>query len=463
MIPHRYRSCVSNTIRECAMNDVRKIYSNAVDFIKHDVWRIRRKNLPPVKSFFLKLLRVVILSIRGFDEDKCQLRASALTFYSLISIVPVAAVAFGIAKGFGFEKVLESQLRSKLAGQEEVLDNIIQFSHSLLENTQGGLLAGMGLIVLFWAVIKMLGQIEGSLNDIWGIKEQRSWGRKFGDYLSLMLVCPILIILSSSATVLVVTQVTLVLESISFLGAFSSIVMFLLKLLPYTLLWGLFTFLYIFMPNTKVRFTSALLAGIIAGTIFEFAQWVYITFQIGVAKNNAIYGSFAALPLFLIWLQLSWLIVLYGAELSFALQNVDTYEFESDALQASRRLKTLLSLQVTQRIVQNFARGEAPLTARQLSHELEIPVRLVNEILFELTQSNILSVTDAEKDGERGFQPARDIHTLTMQHVIDALELRGINMMPFAHTPVFSALLEASETFRNTIENLPANKLLKDL
>jgi len=261
----------------------------------------------------------------------------------------------------------------------------------------------------------------------------------------------------------VVTQVTLVLESISFLGAFSSIVMFFLKLLPYTLLWGLFTFLYIFMPNTKVRFTSALLAGIIAGTIFEFAQWVYITFQIGVAKNNAIYGSFAALPLFLIWLQLSWLIVLYGAELSFALQNVDTYEFESDALQASRRLKTLLSLQVTQRIVQNFARGEAPLTARQLSHELEIPVRLVNEILFELTQSNILSVTDAEKDGERGFQPARDIHTLTMQHVIDALELRGINMMPFAHTPVFSALLEASETFRNTIENLPANKLLKDL
>lgn len=463
MIPHRYRSCVSNTIRECAMNDVRKIYSNAVDFIKHDVWRIRRKNLPPVKSFFLKLLRVVILSIRGFDEDKCQLRASALTFYSLISIVPVAAVAFGIAKGFGFEKVLESQLRSKLAGQEEVLDNIIQFSHSLLENTQGGLLAGMGLIVLFWAVIKMLGQIEGSLNDIWGIKEQRSWGRKFGDYLSLMLVCPILIILSSSATVLVVTQVTLVLESISFLGAFSSIVMFLLKLLPYTLLWGLFTFLYIFMPNTKVRFTSALLAGIIAGTIFEFAQWVYITFQIGVAKNNAIYGSFAALPLFLIWLQLSWLIVLYGAELSFALQNVDTYEFESDALQASRRLKTLLSLQVTQCIVQNFARGEAPLTARQLSHELEIPVRLVNEILFELTQSNILSVTDAEKDGERGFQPARDIHTLTIQHVIDALELRGINMMPFAHTPVFSALLEASETFRNTIENLPANKLLKDL
>jgi len=309
----------------------------------------------------------------------------------------------------------------------------------------------------------MLGQIEGSLNDIWGIKEQRSLGRKFGDYLSLMLVCPVLIILSSSATVLVITQVTLIVERLTILSAFSSIVMFFLKLLPYTLLWGLFTFLYIFMPNTKVRFINGLVAGIIAGTIFEVAQWVYITFQIGVAKYNAIYGSFAALPLFLVWLQLSWLILLYGAEFSFALQNVDTYEFEPDALQTSRRLKTLLSLQVAQRVVRNFARGEAPLTARQLSQELEIPVRLVNEILFELTQSNILSVTDIDKDGERGFQPARDIQTLTIQQVIDAMELRGLNTIPFARTPEFSTLSEAIGTFRDTIEKLPANRLLKDL
>ncbi|MHB9099493.1 MAG: YihY/virulence factor BrkB family protein [Syntrophales bacterium] len=445
------------------MNTILKIYPKAVDFIKHDVWRIRRTDLPPGKSFFLTLLRVLIRSIRGFDEDKCQLRASALTFYSLISIVPVAAMAFGIAKGFGFEKMLESQLRSKLAGQEEILDNVIQFSHSLLESTKGGLLAGIGLIVLFWAVIKVLGQIEDSLNEIWGIKEQRSLGRKFADYLSLMLVCPVLLILSSSVTVFVTTQVTLIMERITILGAFSPIVFLLLKLLPYTLLWGLFTFLYIFMPNTKVRFNSALLAGIITGTIFQVVQWGYITFQIGTAKYNAIYGSFAAFPLFLVWLQLSWLIVLYGAELSFAHQNVDTYEFEPDALQASRRLKTLLSLQIAQRLIQNFARGEAPLTARQISHELEIPIRLVNEILFELTQSNILSGTDTGRDGERGFQPAHDIHALTIQHVIDAMELRGINTIPFAHTPEFSTLSEAVETFRNTIEKLPANRLLKDL
>ncbi len=439
------------------------IWTKAVNFIKHDVWRIRRTNLPPGKSFFLTLLRVLILSVRGFNEDKCELRASALTFYSLISIVPVAAMAFGIAKGFGFEKVLEAQLRSKLTGHEEILNNVIQFSHSLLESTKGGLLAGIGLIVLFWAVIKVLGQIEESLNDIWGIKEQRSLGRKFGDYLSLMLVCPILIILSSSVTIFVTTQVTLIMERITILGAFSPVVLFLMKLLPYSLLWGLFTFLYMFMPNTKVRFTSALLAGVVSGTIFQVVQWAYIAFQIGVAKYNAIYGSFAAFPLFLIWLQLSWLIVLYGAEVSFAHQNVNTYEFEPDALQVSRRLKKLLSLQIAQHIIQNFARGEAPPTARKVSHELEIPIRLVNDILFDLTQSGILSATDIGGDCERGFQPARDIGVLTIQHVVDAMEQRGINTIPFAKTHEFSMISETLETFRKTIEELPANRLLKDL
>jgi membrane protein len=409
------------------------------------------------------MLRVFILSIRGFDEDKCQLRASALTFYSLISIVPVAAMAFGIAKGFGFEKILESQLRSKFAGHEGVLDKVIGFSHSLLANTRGGVLAGIGVIVLFWAVIKVLGQIEYSLNDIWGIKERRSLGRKLGDYLSLMLICPILIILSSSVTVFITTQVTLVMEKISLLGAFSSVILSFLKLLPYGLIWGLFTFLYIFMPNTKVRFSSGLLASVIAGTIFQLIQWGYIAFQIGAAKYNAIYGSFAALPLFLVWLQLSWLIVLYGAELSFAHQNVDTYEFEPDALQASHRLKTLLSLQVAHHLIRNFSKGEAPLTARQIWQQLGIPMRLVNEILFELEKSNVISATRTEGDGDRGFQPARDINMLTIQYVIGAVEMRGINALPFVHTPEFMALSEAVDAFRKTIEKMPANRLLKDL
>ncbi len=445
------------------MKNIGEKLHKAAEFIKHDVWRVRRAQLSPGKSVFLKLLRVLLLSIRGFDEDKCQLRASALTFYSLVSIVPIAAMAFGIAKGFGFEKILEAQLRDKLAGHEEILTNVIQFSHSLLASTKGGLIAGVGLVVLFWAVIKMLGQIEYSFNDIWGIKEKRTIGRMFGDYLSLILVCPVILILSSGVNVFITTQVTMIMEKFTILGTFSSLIFFLLKLLPYTLMWILFTFLYIFMPNTKVRFSAGLLAGIITGTIFQIVQWAYITFQVGVVKYNAIYGSFAALPLFLAWLQLSWLIVLYGAEVSFAHQNVDTYEFEPDALQSSRRLRTLLSLQVAGRLIKNFVQGEKPMTSTEISNELGIPIRFVKEILFELVKSNIISTVQIEGNGDLGYQPAIDINVLTIQYVIDALEKRGLNTMAFTDNPEFASLSASLEAFGRTIEQLPENRLLKEI
>lgn len=445
------------------MKGIGKQYQKTMNFIKQDVWRIRRTQLTPGKSFFLNLLRVVILSVRGFDEDKCQLRASALTFYSLVSIVPVLAMAFGVAKGFGFEKVLEVQLREKLAGHEDILANVIQFSHSLLENTQGGLMAGIGVIMLFWAVLKVLGQIEYSFNDIWGIKKQRTIGRKFADCLSLMLICPVILILSGGVTVFLSTQVTMIMEKFAILGNFRPVVFFMLELLPYTLMWGLFTFLYLFMPNTRVRFPSALFAGIITGSIFQIVQWGYITFQVGVVKYNAIYGSFAALPLFLAWLQLSWLIVLYGAELSFAHQNVDTYEFEPDALQASHRLRTLLSLQITHHLILNFSKGEKALRAREISNQLEIPIRFVNDILSELVKSNILSTTESEEDGDPGYQPALDPDKLTIQYVVEAMEHRGLNTMPFIHAPEFADLSASLEAFGRTIDKLPENRLLKKL
>ena len=440
-----------------------QLIQRAADFIKQDIWRIRRTSLSPGKSFFLNLVRVLLLSIRGFDEDKCQLRASALTFYSLVSIVPIAAMAFGIAKGFGLEKILEEQLRNKLVGHEDILANVIQFSNALLANTKGGLIAGVGVVVLFWAVIKVLGQIEYSFNDIWGVKDKRPLGRMFSDYLSLMLVGPVILILSGGTTVFITVQVGLIMEKFSVLGSFSPLIFFLLKLLPYTLLWFLFTFLYIFMPNTKVELSAALIAGIIAGTIFQIVQWIYITFQIGVVQYNAIYGSFAALPLFLAWLQLSWLIVLYGAELSFAYQNVDTYEFEPDALQASHRLRTLLSLQVTHHVITTFIKGDKPLTAPEISHQLDIPIRFVNEILFELSKSNILSKAEIEENGEHGYQPARDVNLLTINYVIEAMEKRGLNNIPFTQAPEFAALSASIDAFGKTIEKLPENRLIKEL
>jgi len=437
--------------------------SNFFSFIRVDIWRIRLADLPFGKSFLIKQLRMIILAFRGYDEDRCLLRASSLTFYTLLSIVPVAAMFFGVAKGFGFERRLEKELFDRFSGQEEVLSQVISFSNSLLEQTQGGLIAGIGLLVLFWSVLKVLGHIEMALNDIWGIKESRSWGRKFSDYLAIMLISPILVLMSGSATVFIKTQVEQITQKVALLGVFSPLISFLLKFTPYVLIWALFTILYIIMPNTRVNFKAGLLGGVVAGTLYQIAQWGYISFQIGAAKYNAIYGSFAALPLFLMWLQISWWIVLFGAELSFANQNVHTYEYEPDSLKVSPGFKKLLALQVAHLLIKKFENGDRPLTDSQISAQLEMPIRLVHNIIFDLVESGLVSEIKTKADKEFAYQPAHDINKLNIQYVLEALDQKGTDDIPVVKTEDYQALSDALKHFRDAMEKSSANKLLKDI
>lgn len=432
-------------------------------FIQVDIWRIRLADLPFGKSFLIRQLRIIILAIRGYDEDRCLLRASSLTFYTLLSIVPIVAMFFGVAKGFGFERRLQAELFDRFPGQEEVLSQIISFSNSLLEQTQGGLIAGIGLLVLFWSVLKVLGHIEMALNDIWGIEESRSWGRKFSDYFSIMLISPILVLMSGSVTVFITTQVAQITQKVALLGIFSPLISILLKLIPYVLIWILFTILYIIMPNTKVNFKAGLLGGVVAGTLYQLAQWAYISFQIGAAKYNAIYGSFAALPLFLMWLQISWWIVLFGAELSFANQNVDTYEYEPDSLKVSPGFKRLLALQIAHLLIKKFENGDRPLTDSQISARLEMPIRLVHSVLFDLAESGLASEIKTKSDKEFAYQPARDINKMTIQYVLEALDQKGTADLPVAKTKDYRALSDALQKFGEAMEKSPANKLLKDI
>ena len=445
------------------MADILALKAKTINFINADIWRIRKKDFPPMKYFLIKQIRILLLTTRGFGQDQCPLRASALTFYSTLSIVPVVAMAFGIAKGFGFQEILEKQLLERFAGQEEVMIRVVNFAHSLLENTKGGMIASIGIVVLLWTVIKLLAHIEGSFNDIWEVKTPRSYGRKFSDYLSIMLISPLLILMSSSATVFITTKLTLITEKVALIGMFSPMIFFMLKLTPYFLVWILFIFTYILMPNTQVNFSAGFIAGIIAGTIFQAAQSAYILFQVGVAKYNAIYGSFAALPLFLIWMQLSWLIVLFGAEISFAYQYVDTYEFEPDRRQISPAFKRLLTLQIAHRVISTFSKGKMPLTASKLSQALEIPVRLVQQILDELVESEILSITEIKGNEKLAYQPARDINFITIKSIIEALEQKGVDNIPVAQTPELQSLSEVLWTFSAEIEKSPANCLLKDI
>lgn len=438
--------------------------SKFINFVSIDIWRMQLRNYSRTKAFLIKQLRIIVLAFRGFAEDNCKFRASALTFFSLLSIVPVIAMMFAIAKGFGLEERVQAEILKRLEGQEKIAEQVIEFANALLKNAKGGFIAGVGVIFLFWAIIKLLGNIENSFNEVWGVKRPRTIGRKFSDYLSMMLVCPILLVVASSMTVVISSQVKHLVEKIPFFSStIGPLVLMLLKLLPYCSIWIMFTFVFIFMPNTKVKFTSGLLAGIVAGTIFQIAQWAYINFQIGVAKYGAIYGSFAALPLFLLWLQISWLVVLFGAELSFAKQNVETYEFEQDCLRVSHSYKRLLSLLIVHSLVKDFCKGEKPAGAIEISGRLEIPIRLVRQILYELVESGVLSEVKIEENRDVGYHPGRDVEALTAKYVIDALEQRGYTDIPVTPSSELEKLKDTLDKFATAVEESSANVPLKNI
>ena len=438
-------------------------FSKVSRFLKEDIWRIRQRDLTKARSFFIRLLRIVILTFRGITEDRIQLRASSLTFYTLLSIVPLLAMVFGIAKGFGLDMTLEKFLIEKISSQQEIVNRAIGFSRELIESVKGGVIATFGIVFLFWSILKILSNIEDAFNQIWGVKKGRNPMRKISDYLSLMLICPFLLGVSSTITVVITSNLKLFMTKISLIEALSPAISLLMRLIPYGLLWVLFSFLYLFMPNTKVNIKSGILAGIITGTIYQIFQWGYINLQIGVTKYHAIYGSFAALPLFLIWLQLSWLVVLLGAEISFAHQNVDTYEFEKDCSRVSYTLKQLLTLRITHLLVKGFSEGDRSWNEIKISRTLDIPVRLVREILHHLVISGILSEIRLDEEKITVYQPGRDTEKMTLNHVISILERHGNDKIPVAKSNELEEIAHSLKSFDEAVEQSPANKRLKDI
>jgi membrane protein len=441
---------------------LKAIFQRIKEFIKRDVWILTDKDITPVLYFFVQQVRMIVITVKGFAEDKVHLRASALTYYSLLSIVPVIAMLFGIASGFGVEKHIEKYLVKNFQGQQDVLVWLIDFANRLLENTQGGVVAGIGIVILLWTILKVLNHIESSFNDIWQIKKGRSLVRKLSDYFSMMMIAPIIFILASSLNVFVVNFIRMVGSDMSVILMVSPL---LVKLTPYLLVWLLFTLVYMVMPNTKVSFKAALVAGIIAGTSFQLLQWGYIHFQVGVSKYNAIYGSFAALPLFIIWLRMSWLIVLFGAEMSFAYQNLDNYKIEDESLLISQYHKKTLTLLVTYIIINRFKEGEKPYSAEQIAHESGLPIRLVRNILYDLTEAGIISEAIVmETIKQRAYQPAIDINRLTVSYVLHKVEGRGADeYIKPADSNAYKKLLEIRKKMQEKVEKGEGDILLRDI
>ena len=424
------------------------------------IWHTSLSDISRSKSFIFRQLRIIVLAARGFMNDKVQLRASALTFYSLLSIIPVVAIAFAIAKGFGLDQNLQQLVAKEFQTQPEVLDWLLSVATNALQKTRGGPIAGVGVIILFWSAMSLLDQIESSFNHIWQIRSSRPWYRKFTDYLTIMLIAPVFLILSSSITVLDLSDF---ISRSSILDFLKPLFNFLLKFAPYVLTWFALTVLYIIIPNTKVKFVPALVSGIIAGTVLQILQWLYIDLQFGISKLSSIYGSFAAIPLFILWLQASWIILLLGAELSFANQNVSRYEYESEALNVSQYQKKALVLMIMNMIIRNFTVGEKPISAEDISGKLKIPVRLVRDILQDLNNAGLVSVIHENEHEERLYQPAMDINKLSISYVLNRLERKGSEHQIFVKSNEFNKITSMLEKFDKLVAQSDSNILVKDL
>ena len=433
-------------------------------FISHDVWQLDVNQYPPVLGFFLRQLRIVLLAIKEFRENQIQLRASALTYYSLLSIVPIAAMAFGIAKGFGFDARLETLIRSSASEQEElaaVVEYVLEFATSMLENINGGIIAGVGLVMLLWSIMKVFGNIENSFNVIWQIRKGRPFTRKFSDYLSMMLIAPILFFFSSTMTGFI-SNLAENSES-TLLEYLGPVLLILVRLGPYILIFLLFTLLYVVMPNTKVKFKYGLSGGIIAGIIFQLTQYVYFYFQGEAVRLNAIYGSFVAFPLFLIWMQLSWLIVLLGAEISFAYQNIEKYELEAESLHITPYNKRLLTFLVMYTIIKSFESGSKPLTSSQIGHELGIPLRLARDIIFDLLDGHLILEAATDSPKENAYFPALDIGRITVAYVMEQLDLRGDERLMAEESAKLDKFSSLQKGLLESLRKSPSNKLLRDI
>lgn len=368
-----------------------------------------------------KPMRIAVAAGRGYVDDDCSSKASALTFYSLLSIVPVLAVAFGIAKGFGFEKHLEKQIAEKFLEQPEISEKLISFAYNTLQNTQSGLIAGVGLILLFWSVLKLLSNIESSFNAIWKVPKARTFSRRLSDYLAMMVFCPIFFATSSSLSVFIVTQFVGYTKEKGVWETVSPYVLLAFHIFPLILSWFLFTAIYYIMPNTRVPFKAAFTAGIIAGTAYQIVQWIYIQFQVGLASYGAIYGSFAALPLFLIWLNFSWLIALAGAEIAYHIEDDQAHASWKHGVSQQQTDARVLGLLVMQQCLQSFIKGKSPPSIATLAQRVGTAVLIVRRLVQQLVDGGLL-VEVFWKDGSSGrYQPARDLNSITFKSVFDAL------------------------------------------
>lgn len=380
-----------------------------IHFFKTGTWK------KPFRSWPERWFRCFISALHGFSVDGCELRASALTFYTLFALVPVLALAFGIAQGFDLDALIEKELLDQFVNYKEVVQEIIIFAQNLLASTRGGLIAGFGIVLLIYSVVRMLSQIEDTFNHIWLVKEGRTWQRRVADYLSISWILPLLLLLSSSTFVIMITKAQALTSQVPVIGEYASYWRFWLDIFPFLMTWGLASFFYVFMPNTTVKWSSALFAGFFSAIIYQIFHALYIYFQLKISSYGAIYGSFAALPLFLLLIQIGWMIVLFGGELAFAFQYEGVASAKTEGNPLSEAQQLVIQIALIQLLNRQFKQGKGGLSLMQISQKLNVPAVYIFPLVNQLTETNWVVKSLS------GYFPARDYNLYTLNDLIVSL------------------------------------------
>lgn len=386
------------------------------EYIMGGVWSDTRG------SWKINILKTMSLTVKSFFNADLQTRAAALTYQTVLAIVPALAMLFAIGRGFGFQNLLKSQLFSYMPAQKSAWEQAFKFVDSYLAQASEGIFVGIGIPFLLWTLISLVSNVEECFNKIWGVPRGRSLWRKITDYTAIFLILPILMICSSGITVFMSStlQATLPFDFMS------PVIGWLLDGASLVLTWLFFAGAYMLIPNTKVYFKNALVAGILAGSAFMILQWLFVSGQIYVTKYNAVYGSFSLLPLLLIWLQLVWLITLTGALVCYSSQNIFQFSFSNEIAGISNDYRWRITMAVLSAVVSRFMEEKKPLADRDLANTYGLPLTLVTDSANMLVECGLLQrVVIGKETDVFGLSPAKDPMNITVAQAIEIINTHG--------------------------------------
>ena len=415
-----------------------------------------------IKEFFTESGKIVFVSSRQFFKSDHTLQATALTYYTLFAVVPILALLFGIAKGFNLDNKLKSLIAERFAEQQSVVEWMYKFADTTLRNADGGIIAGIGILVLFWTVLRLATYVENSFNQIWAVRRGRTFFRKISDYLSVIIIAPILLVVMSSSTIFARKILTDLTHNapVTFL---QGSIEFGIGLLPFVMAWLLFVFIYVFIPNTKVKLKSAVFAAVFAAILYQLAQMAYINIQLKLSSYNSIYGSFSALPLFLIWMQWSWIIALYGAEIAFVHQNFHTGQFGRKQLELSKNIRRKFIIAICKMVVDHFEKEHDYYDEAEIAERINLPLVMVRNMLAEAVDCGLLQRVDIEQRAEFVFAPGLPTDKFTIIKAWQILDSAGLDEMQNVQIDDYVVVDEKFKAFANMLEKSENNKLLRDI